>query len=239
MLICNYIIYTDFSKKIMKMKISKLYLIFYNISLVIGWSLIFMKALVYISENNSFSGLYNEVEFWLKISQTAALLELIHSVTGLVRSSIFTALPQVASRLFVVWLILDPLLMQDEAAKTSIGFPMLLFAWSITEIIRYSFYACSLLDIVSYPLQWCRYSFFLVLYPMGVSGELISIYHSLPRAKKSRMFSIRLPNQLNYGFDFVWFCYSLYIIYIPGFYHLFTYMLGQRKKVLGSKSKKD
>lgn len=221
------------------MKLSKVYLIFYNICLVIGWSLIFLKALVHISENNSFSGLYNEVEFWLKVSQTAALLELVHSLVGIVRSSIFTALPQVASRLLLVWLILDPLLMKDEIAKTSIGFPMLLFAWSITEIVRYSFYACTLLDTVAYPLQWCRYSFFLVLYPLGVTGELISIYHSLPQAKKSQMFSIRLPNKLNCSFDFVWFCYSLYIIYIPGFYHLFTYMLGQRKKVLDSKDKKE
>lgn len=221
------------------MKISKAYLILYNVSLVIGWGLIFLKAVIHISEKNSFSGLYEEVEFWLKVSQTAALLELVHSMAGLVRSSIFTALPQVASRLFIVWLILDPLLMKDEVAKNSIGFPMLLFAWSITEIIRYSFYACSLLDTVFYSMQWCRYSFFLILYPMGVSGELISVYHSLPSAKKSQFFSLQLPNQLNFSFDFVWFCYSLYLIYIPGFYHLFTYMLGQRKKVLGSKGKKE
>lgn len=221
------------------MKLSKVYLVLYNISLVIGWSLIFLKAFLHISVKNSFSDLYNEVEFWLKVSQTAALLELLHSMTGIVRSSIFTALPQVASRLFLVWFILDPLLMKDEVAKASIGFPMLLFAWSLTEIVRYSFYACTLLDATAYPLQWCRYSFFLVLYPMGVTGELISIYHSLPHAKKSQMFSIQLPNKLNFSFDFVWFCYSLYIIYIPGFYHLFTYMLGQRKKVLALKGKKE
>uniref|UniRef100_A0A7M5XBA9 Very-long-chain (3R)-3-hydroxyacyl-CoA dehydratase n=2 Tax=Clytia hemisphaerica TaxID=252671 RepID=A0A7M5XBA9_9CNID len=215
------------------LKITKVYLILYNVSLIIGWGLIFLKAMIYISEKNSFSGLYNEVEFWLKVSQTAALLELLHSIFGLVRSSIFTTLPQVASRIFVLWFIVDPLLMQDEVAKESIGFPMLLFAWSITEIVRYSFYANALMDNVPYSLQWCRYTFFLVLYPMGVTGELISIYHSIPYATKTGKFSIRLPNKLNFGFDFVWLCYVLYPVYIPGFYHLFTYMLRQRKKVLG------
>ena len=30
-------------------------------------------------------------------------------------------------------------------------------AWSITEVIRYSFYAFSLLDSLPYVLQWCRF----------------------------------------------------------------------------------
>jgi len=220
-------------------KLKKAYLITYNSAQVIGWALVFLKAVTHYSEKKSVVGLYEEVEFWLKVSQTAALLELIHSMFGLVRSSIFTALPQVASRIFVLWFILDPILMKDVNTKNSIGFPMLLFAWSITEIIRYSFYANTIMDNVPYVLQWCRYSFFLILYPMGVAGELICIHHSLPRARKTGIFSFPMPNKLNFGFDFVPFCYCLYFIYIPGFYHLFTYMLRQRKKVIGGKSKKE
>ena len=33
-------------------------------------------------------------------------------------------------------------------------------------------YALSLLEIKFFPLTWLRYSMFIVLYPMGVSGEL-------------------------------------------------------------------
>jgi hypothetical protein len=45
----------------------------------------------------------------------------------------------------------------------SIGVPMLLIAWSITEVIRYSFYALNLINAVPYLLIWMRYIFFLII----------------------------------------------------------------------------
>lgn len=219
-------------------KIKDAYLVVYNTSLVVGWSMVLSKAVVHIKENNSFDGLYKQVEFWLKISQSAALLELLHSMFGLVRSSIANALPQVASRIFILWIILDPLVMEDIGAANTIGFPMLLFAWSITEIIRYSYYATALIDAVPYALQWCRYSFFLVLYPTGVSGELICMYRSFPEARRTGKFSILLPNRLNFGFDFVFGCYLIFAAYGPVFYQLFTFMLCQRKKIIGGEREK-
>lgn len=217
--------------------LKKAYLLAYNTTQVIAWSLIFLKAAVYISEKKTTDGLYQEVEYWLKIAQTAAILEICHCLFGLVRSSVLTTFPQVASRLFILWVVADSLVMKDITNQQTIGFPMLLFAWTITEIIRYSYYANALIDSVLGPLQWCRYTFFIVLYPLGVAGELICLYRALPVAMKTGRFSIRLPNVYNFSVDFVWLSYFIFVLYIPGFHHLYTYMLRQRSKVLGSKSK--
>jgi hypothetical protein len=56
----------------------------------------------------------------------------------------------------------------------------MVFAWSVTEVIRYSFYTLSLSGFHAYPLVWLRYTAFYVLYPLGASSEVSLIYVSLP-----------------------------------------------------------
>lgn len=56
----------------------------------------------------------------------------------------------------------------------------MLLVWSMTEVIRYSFYAFTLLGGVPYPLLWLRYTTFYVLYPIGVLSEATAIYATLP-----------------------------------------------------------
>ena len=53
---------------------------------------------------------------------------------------------------YTLHLIVSLLLqVQDNA-----GIGAFVVAWSVTEVIRYSFYVCSLLDSVPPLLQWCR-----------------------------------------------------------------------------------
>lgn len=52
--------------------------------------------------------LYEKVEFYLLIFQTAAILEVVHAAIGLVRSNPLLVLFQVLSRLAVVWLVCYP-----------------------------------------------------------------------------------------------------------------------------------
>ena len=56
----------------------------------------------------------------------------------------------------------------------------MVLSWSITEVVRYSFYACSLLGIESKLLLWLRYTLFYVLYLTGAGSEAGLIYASLP-----------------------------------------------------------
>jgi very-long-chain (3R)-3-hydroxyacyl-CoA dehydratase len=71
---------------------------------------------------------------------------------GLVSSNALVTLFQVTSRVMVVCGVLIGV----EGASESKGIHFLLFAWTVTEIIRYSFYAMGIFGISLYPLVWCR-----------------------------------------------------------------------------------
>lgn len=106
----------------------------------------------------------------------------------------------------------------------------------------------------------CRYTFFIVLYPMGVAGELLTIYAALPYVQKTGLYSVTLPNKYNFSFDYYTFLILTMISYIPCkcvflrivitcsvvsisrfelsplstvFPQLYFHMVRQRKKVLG------
>jgi len=63
-----------------------------------------------------------------------------------------TTLMQVYSRLFVVWLLVEGV----AGTSDSVGVLVVTYAWAVTEVIRYAYYFCSLLNCVPYPLVWCR-----------------------------------------------------------------------------------
>ncbi|MBN3285394.1 HACD1 dehydratase, partial [Polyodon spathula] len=60
-----------------------------------------------------------------------------------------------------------------------------------------------------------RYNLFIVLYPVGVAGELLTIYAALPYVRKSGMFSVRLPNKYNVSFDYYICLIIVMLSYIP------------------------
>ncbi|KAM3705814.1 hypothetical protein ACJW31_03G107300 [Castanea mollissima] len=154
---------------------------------------------------------YSAVERPLQLAQAAAILEIFHSLVGLVRSP----------------------------TQTHILVTCLVISWSITEIIRYSFFGLKeALGFAPSWLLWLRYSTFLCLYPTGISSEVGLIYVALPFSKESEKYCIRMPNKWNFSFDFFYAAILALGIYVPGSPHMYGYMLGQRKKAL-SKSKKE
>jgi hypothetical protein len=64
-----------------------------------------------------------------------------NSPTGLVRAPLLTTLMQVASRLLLVWGIAYPF---SETTKYSLAYSTMLIAWSVTEVIRYSYFVFAL-----------------------------------------------------------------------------------------------
>ena len=75
-----------------------------------------------------------DIGFQVKWVQTLALLEPIHIILGLVRSSLPTTVIQVSSRLILVWGVLG----QFPATQSSPFYATMVLAWSITEVVRYS-----------------------------------------------------------------------------------------------------
>jgi very-long-chain (3R)-3-hydroxyacyl-CoA dehydratase len=165
--------------------------------------------------------------------QTLQAIEVVHCVIGLVPSNAIQTAMQILSRLIVVWGILRPVVESQD----SIGLPLLMTAWSFAEATRYIYYALNIYDAVPYFVTWCRYSFFIVLYPVGVTGELVTIVSALPHIMKRSLFAIPLPNPINVSFYYEYLLYIVMLSYLPFFPQLYGYMLTQRKKFLGPQVK--
>ena len=218
------------------------YLVAYNAILCIGWFAILTGIAVEfaaqgggnLGQDSLLELLYLRVEKLLKICQTAAVLEVIHCIIKIVPSSPVLTGFQVASRLFVLWMVTDLV----PATPKAPGVILFLLCWSITEVIRYAYYVLNIFGQVPYALLWCRYTFFFVLYPFGVTGELITIVKALPVVKDQGLLSVSLPNAVNFSFSYFHFLIFVMLCYIPIFPQLYFHMIAQRKKFIGSVAKK-
>ncbi len=56
----------------------------------------------------------------------------------------------------------------------------MVLSWALTEVIRYTFYATSLVGWEPAPLVWARYSTFFILYPIGAGSEALVNFATLP-----------------------------------------------------------
>ncbi|XP_039058573.1 very-long-chain (3R)-3-hydroxyacyl-CoA dehydratase PASTICCINO 2-like [Hibiscus syriacus] len=212
----------------------RLYLSIYNWTVFIGWFQVLFLALKTLKESGH-ENVYNAVEKPLLLAQSAAVLEILHGLIGLVRSPVSSTLPQIGSRLYLTWGIL----WSFPEIRTHVLVTSLVISWAITEIIRYSFFGMK--EAFGFAPSWhlwLRYSTFLVLYPTGITSEVGLIYFSLPYIKASEKYCIRMPNKWNFSFDNFYAAILTLGIYVPGSPHMYRYMLGQRKRAL-SKSKKE
>ena len=112
----------------------------------------------------------------LNIAQGMAVLEILHTILKWVKSPVMSTIAQVFSRILVLVLIdvLEPHT-KESATILYAGIRTVSVAWGITELVRYSFYFLSLFDRQPSWLLWMRYTFFIVLYPLGVTGEWLII----------------------------------------------------------------
>ncbi|XP_028183613.1 very-long-chain (3R)-3-hydroxyacyl-CoA dehydratase PASTICCINO 2A-like [Glycine soja] len=215
----------------------RLYLTAYNFTLFVGWFQVLYIVLKTLKESGHES-IYHAAEKPLLFAQTAAVLEILHGIVGLVRSPVTATLPQIGSRLLLAWGIL----WSFPVVKTNLNF-FSLFCFLQSSLLLQLQIICSFFfglkeAFGSAPswLLWLRYSTFLVLYPTGISSEVGLIYIAFPFIKASEKYCIRMPNKWNFSFDY--FCAANVVlgIYVPGSPHMYSYMLAQRKKAL-SKSK--
>ncbi|KAF0980008.1 hypothetical protein FDP41_001161 [Naegleria fowleri] len=218
--------------------IGKAYLFLYNAVLCGGWGYILYLTAMHHVEGKKNVDLYPKIEKPLQLFQTLAVLEIVHSMLGLVSSPIFTTLMQVFSRLFVVWFSLNLEHRVKYTETEAMFITSLLVAWCVTEVIRYSFYALKLYDICPYIIVWLRYTTFIVLYPLGVSSELALTYFRLKYVRENRPYSLEMPNPYNMSFDSYIFVWIVMLSYLPGFPQLYLYMFTQRKKVLAPPKEK-
>ena len=191
----------------------KTYLKLYNLSLSIGWATLLILYVVNCCKLNPVGLLL------LNICQFAAVFEIIHAAMKIVSSPVLTTIKQLGSRFMVVVLI-DLLKSEEYFSLGGInGLHLIMFAWGITEVVRYSFYYTTLIEKEIKPITFLRYTLFIVLYPAGVTGELLIIYSWMNKYGLS--FS---TNDIVFGIISLF-----YFIFFPG---MFGHMLSQRKKKL-------
>jgi len=213
--------------------IVKAYLFAYNAFETIGWSSLLIQLFKYYTSSGTDVSLYDTVKWPLIIFQNAAVLEILHAATGIVPSNPVVTLQQVFSRVMVVCGVTMPTI----AARNTVGLPLALLAWCITEIIRYSYYALNLVNAVPHFLVWLRYTTFIALYPIGVTGELLCLYAAQNEINKTGLWTIELPNSYNFSFHYRHFLLLVMLLYIPFFPQLYLHMFSQRKKILGNGGK--
>ncbi|GAB7328872.1 hypothetical protein MBLNU13_g00744t1 [Cladosporium sp. NU13] len=201
------------------------YLTLYNLVSAALWLRVFWRVVLILAVGGGWEKVFAESDETVRLTQTAALLEVVHAALGVVRAPLLTTLMQVASRFLLVWGIAYKF---PESTAASPAFTTMLLAWSTTEVIRYGYFAYSL-HFGSVPswLTWLRYNTFFVLYPMGISSECWLVYSATGPARKQ------------WGQELEWALYAILAIYVPGAYVLYTHMMAQRRKVLkGLKQKK-
>lgn len=146
--------------------------------------------------------------------QGLAIFEVIHAALGLVPSPVLPTAVQVASRLFVAFVLGARL-----QAGAHWGYLVMAVAWTLADVPRYIYYVVHLCPGVSMPwlLLWLRYSLYLVLYPVGTAGEM-----SLMRAA-----SVGLA-----GSRWQYAVLALLAVYPLGFAYMYLHMGKQRAKYL-------
>lgn len=171
-----------------------------------------------ITRGLSSGKVYDNLESYTRIVQTLAGAEVLHSLVGIVRAPLLTTLMQVASRFLLVHLIASPPAF-PQTTRHSPAYTTMLLAWSVTEVIRYSYFVLSLSGIgVPKLWTWLRYNAFIILYPLGITSECWLVYSAIP-----------LASQRNEGFGYA--LWAILAIYVPGSYILFSHMLAQRRKI--------
>ncbi|KAG7268618.1 hypothetical protein CRUP_020051 [Coryphaenoides rupestris] len=200
------------------------WLTFYNIAMTAGWLVLAVTMMRFYLQKGTHRGLYRSIARTLKFFQTAALVEVGHCAIGIVRTSVIVTGVQVCSRIFMVWFITNSI-RQVQSEESVILFLVVWTVTEITRYSYYTFNLLHHLPyfikwarvgvrvrVLEWVGEWVgvrlrlrvgvlrlslsrRYNLFIVLYPLGVVGELLTIYAALPVVRRTAMYSLRLPNK--------------------------------------------
>ncbi|KAK9817532.1 hypothetical protein WJX74_009764 [Apatococcus lobatus] len=167
----------------------------------------------------------------VNLFQGLAILETVHTATGLVRGLPYLAFLQWIGRANVLFILAKmPQLWNHPASITMMA------VWAFGEILRYPWYAATLLGCSPYLVTWLRYSAPIIIYPIGVLAEMVLIFLALPSIRSQQLLCVELPNSLNFSFDYHLFLQAALAVYIPVWLQLYLHVLRQRGAKLKSLS---
>ncbi|RKP06798.1 tyrosine phosphatase-like protein [Thamnocephalis sphaerospora] len=199
-----------------------IYLFVYNSLSCIGWLFIgglFSGYVQTVGLVEALHSVHTVLGGWVHLLTMTACLEILHAALGIVRASVATTAVQCIMRLLVVTVVTNGL--AEKSIQHHWSFAIMVFAWTISETLRYGYYLLNATP-AGPPISviWCRYSFFIVLYPIGAFGEAMQIYTGLDALRA------------HYGTLAYLTAIGLLLVYPLGLFKMYTHMLQQRKKYL-------
>ncbi|KAI0188021.1 phosphatase-like protein [Xylaria flabelliformis] len=196
------------------------YLLLYNLISLLSWTNLTARVLTAGDVTSHSDALLTNVT----VLQTAAAIEVVHAVLGLVRSSPATTALQVGGRNLVIWTVMrrfSDLVFSSPTGR--LGFIGCLLAWGASDILRYAFFVAQAgagggraMGL----LRWLRYTAFIPLYPIGFLSEASLVY-------------LALVEGTGIGPIYRAYLFVGLLTYIPASYILYTYMFSQRRRALG------
>ncbi|CAM9642812.1 unnamed protein product [Pylaiella littoralis] len=207
----------------MSSSLKNAYLVGYNLACAGGWGYVLLACIRHILAGSEPQALYDEVEKVLQIVQTAALMEVLHAMLGVVRSPWMTTFMQVSSRIVLLW----GFMWAVPSTQAQLGSLLCITSWACVEIPRYLFYTFGVLKSSPYPLFFLRYSLFAVLYPTGIAGEVMTMVAALPDLKDSKD-TMRLGVG-SIGISGYMLALLILAIYVPGAPFMYMNMVGNRR----------
>ncbi|GMI42496.1 hypothetical protein TeGR_g224 [Tetraparma gracilis] len=211
------------------MSLKTSYLFLYNCLQSLGWSSVLYTVSSGVILGSPLPSTALAATPAVAYLQGLAALELAHASLGLVSGSASSAFMQLFGRNIVLFgYVLPASLASSPVAAAPVL--SLYFAWALSEVIRYPFYALSLLGGCPGALTWLRYTAFIALYPVGIFSECVCVYLSLEVV--APMLGERLGVDVGVALPVGTAAYCAFAYGYCGVL-LYKYMLKQRRKVLG------
>lgn len=217
------------------MGLTKAYLVLYNLTQSAGWTYTLCMLIQCLANSDPPRVVYETVTPSLRLCQVLSFLEVVHAATGMVRTGFASALTQWFARTHCLVAVLDSVVEVQGEPWVAVMYA----AWALTEVVRYPWYAFSLMGACPSWLTWLRYTVFIPTYPFGVVSEILILYGALPYAKERQMYNLNMPNALNFSFDWHKFMIGGLCYYPFAWLQLYMHMFAQRKKKLSPPKKQE
>lgn len=112
------------------------------------------------------------------------LLDIYNSIIGVIKTNIMTCILQSISHVLLTYCVLSV-----KSGHNYLSYKILVFDWSIIEIIKFLYYICNLYnENVPKILKFLRYNLFYITIPIGVVSEFMCMMNSLEDIKNFNVF---------------------------------------------------
>ncbi|XP_024965484.1 very-long-chain (3R)-3-hydroxyacyl-CoA dehydratase 2 [Cynara cardunculus var. scolymus] len=211
-------------------RLSNLYLFCYNSVQAFGWAVALFRISIDFLSTKSINGAYASAGELICLLQTLGFIEVIHGAVGIVPSGFLFPLMQWGGRTHFLLAIIRRI---DEVHELPVVF-ITFVAWCCIEVIRYPFYALSCLGNCPSFLTYLRYTVFIVIYPIGVVGEMWLMYQALPVIMEKNLYGDYFSAM---PFSYHAFVKAVLICYPFLWLQLYLYLFKQRRSKLRPRNK--